>query len=281
LREAVIRDRGLEFATDAFGDSADSPVLLIMGGGASMLWWPQAFCERLASRGRFVIRYDQRDCGRSTKFAEGDARYTLDDLAGDAMRVLDEYAIPAVHLVGFSLGGIVAQLAALEYPSRVRSLTVIESSPVGMDTSHLPQSSETYRNYLAAAEEVDWSDRQQVIDYTVGESRVVAGAAHPFDEARVRKFIEEDYDRAGGYSTLSSFSWQGGEKWQGRLHELQAPLLVIHGTADPVYPIEHGVALAEAVAGAKLVRLEGGGHELHPADWDTIIGVIVTHTRTE
>jgi pimeloyl-ACP methyl ester carboxylesterase len=256
-------------------------VLLIMGGGASMLWWPDEFCQRLASQGRYVIRYDQRDSGRSTKFADGDARYTLDDLAGDAMRVLDVYAIPAVHLVGFSLGGSVAQLAALEYPTRVRSLTVIESSPVGMDTSHLPQSSETYRNYLAAAEEVDWSDRQQVIDYTVGESRVVAGAAHPFDEAQVRKFIEEDYDRAGGYSTLSNFSWQGGEKWKGRLHELQAPLLVIHGTADPVYPIEHGVALAEAVAGAKLVRLEGGGHELHPADWDTIIGAIVTHTRTE
>ena len=252
-----------------------------MGGGASMLWWPEAFCNQLASNRRYVIRYDQRDSGRSTKFGEGDARYTVDDLADDAMRILDGYEIPAAHLVGFSLGGVVAQLAALEHPSRVRSLTVIETSPVGMDTSHLPPGGEAYRKHMAAAEEVDWSDREQAIASTVEESRVVAGTAHPFAEAQARKFIEEDYDRAGGFSTLSNFSWQGGEKWHGRLHEMQAPLLVIHGTADPVYPIEHGIALSDAVPGAELIRLEGGGHELHEADWDTIIGAIVAHTRRE
>jgi pimeloyl-ACP methyl ester carboxylesterase len=281
MSERVIRESGLEIAAEAFGDPEDAAVLLIMGGGASMLWWPQEFCERLASQGRYVNRYDQRDTGRSTKFAEGDARYTLDDLADDAMRILNGYEIPAAHLVGMSLGGIVAQLAALEHPSRVLSLTVIESSPVGMDTSHLPPSSETYRKHMAAAEDAEWSDREQVIAFMVEESRVVAGTAHPFAEAQARKFIEEDYDRAGGVSNLSNFSWQGGEKWRGRLHEMQAPLLVIHGTADPVYPIEHGVALSEAVAGAKLVRLEGGGHELHPADWDTIIGAIAQHTKAE
>jgi pimeloyl-ACP methyl ester carboxylesterase len=281
LSERVVRENGLELAAEAFGDPADVPVLLIMGGGASMLWWPREFCERLANRGRYVIRYDQRDSGHSTKFAEGDAGYTLDDLSDDTMRVLDEFEIPAAHLVGMSLGGIVAQLAALEYPSRVLSLTVIESSPVGVDTSHLPPSSETYRKHMAAAEEADWSDREQAIAFMVEESRVIAGTAHPFAEADVRKFIEADYDRAGGYSTLSNFSWQGGEKWRGRLHELQAPLLVIHGTADPVYPIEHGVAYSDAVPGANLVRLEGGGHELHPADWDTIISAIVQHTKAE
>lgn len=278
MSERVIREHGLALVSEAFGDPADPPVLLNMGGGSSMLWWPGAFCERLANQGRYVIRYDQRDSGRSTKFDQGDTRYTLDDLADDAVRILDGYEIPAAHLVGMSLGGLVAQLAALKHPSRVLSLTVIGSSPVRIDTSHLPQSGAAYRQHMATAENVDWSNREEVISFTVEEARVVAGTAHPFDEAHTRRFIEEDYDRAGGYSTLANFDWRGGEKWQGRLHELRAPLLVIHGTADPVYPIEHGMALAEAVAGAKLLRLEGGGHELHEADWDTIIGAIVAHT---
>lgn len=278
MSERVVRQHGVEIATEAFGDPAPTPVLLIMGGGASMLWWPDELCQRLATHDRYVIRYDQRDSGRSTKFGEGDARYTLDDLADDAIRILDGYEIPAAHLVGMSLGGIVGQLAALAHPSRVRSLTTISSSAVGIDTSHLPGSGEAYRKHMATGEAVDWSDREQVVAYMVEESRVIAGTAHPFDAAQLRTFIAEDYDRAGGYSTLSNFDWRSGEQWQGRLQELGAPLLVMHGTADPVYPIEHGVALSQAVAGAKLIRLEGGGHELHRADWDMIIDAIVEHT---
>lgn len=250
-----------------------------MGGGASMLWWPAEFCQRLAARGRYVIRYDQRDTGRSTKFTAGDPSYTLDDLAADAILVLDGYALPAAHLVGMSLGGIVGQLAALHDPARVRSLTAVSSSPFGVDTARLPGSSDAYQQHLAA-DHVDWSDREQVIDYSVAESRLIAGTAHPFAEEATRAFLERDYDRSGGYSTLANFEWRGGDAWRGRLREMAAPLLVIHGTADPVFPVEHGVALSQAVPGAKLVRLAGGGHELHPADWETIIDAIVEHTST-
>jgi pimeloyl-ACP methyl ester carboxylesterase len=274
MSEFLIREDGLDIATEAFGDSAHPPVLLIMGGGASMLWWPEEFCQRLANRGRYVIRYDQRDTGRSTKFTAGDPSYTLDDLVDD----LDAYALPAAHLVAMSLGAIIGQLVALKYPSRVLSLTAISSSPFGIDTSRLPGSSDAYQEHLATAEDLDWSDRAQVIDYSVAESRLIAGTAHPIAEEATRAFVERDYDRSGGYSTLSNFAWRGGDAWRGRLHEMKAPLLVIHGTADPVYPIEHGIALAEAVAGAKLVRLEGGGHELHRADWETLIGAIAEHT---
>ena len=281
MSERVIGENGLEIATEAFGDPAHAPVLLIMGGGASMLWWPESFCQQLANSGRYVIRYDQRDTGLSTKFAPGDPLYTLDDLVDDAIRVLDGYAIPAAHVVGMSLGAMIGQLAALKHPSRVLSLTAISSSPVGTDMSHLPGLSETYRKHLAASDEVDWSDRDQAIAYMVEESRIIAGTAHPFEEERVRSLVERDYDRAGGYSTMSNFTWKGGDEWRGRLHEMKAPLLVIHGTVDPVYPVEHGVALSETVPGAKLVRLEGGGHELHPADWDTIFGAIVEHTSTK
>jgi pimeloyl-ACP methyl ester carboxylesterase len=279
MSERMIRADGLSLAAQAFGDPARPPLLLIMGGMASMLWWPEAFCERLADHGRYVIRYDNRDTGRSTQYPPGGPRYTFADMVDDAFRVLDGHAIPAAHIVGMSLGAMIGQVAALKYPSRVLSLTAISSSPVGTDTSHLPQFSEAFMAQMEAAEKVDWSDRAQVIACMIEDSRVLAGTAHPFEEAQVRAFIERDYDRAGGYlSATNHASLKIGDEWRGRLHEMKAPLLVIHGTADPVYPIEHGMALAEAVAGARLVRLEGGGHELHRAHWDEIIAAIVAHT---
>lgn len=177
---------------------------------------------------------------------------------------------------------MVGQYAALTYPSRVLTLTAISSSPVGADKSHLPPISEAFAAHMDAGEDVDWSDRTQVIDYMVVDARVLAGTARPFDEAQVRAFVARDYDRAGGYlnAATNHATLTGGAGWRGRLHEVTAPLLVIHGTADPIYPVEHGVALSEAVAGAKLVRIEGGGHELHRDDWDTTIGAIVAHTST-
>lgn len=282
MSERVVGVNGLEIATEAFGDPAHAPVLLIMGGMASMLWWPAEFCSRLAGHGRYVIRYDNRDTGLSTKYPPGEAPYALDDLVDDAVRVLDDYALPAAHVVGMSLGGMVGQYAALTYPSRVLTLTAISSSPVGADKSHLPPISEAFAAHMDAGEDVDWSDRTQVIDYMVVDARVLAGTARPFDEAQVRAFVARDYDRAGGYlnAATNHATLTGGAGWRGRLHEVTAPLLVIHGTADPIYPVEHGVALSEAVAGAKLVRIEGGGHELHRDDWDTTIGAIVAHTST-
>ena len=275
----MIRVGGVELAAQSFGDAGRPPILLIMGAAASMLWWPEPLCERLASHGRYVIRYDNRDTGRSTQYPPGKPGYTFDDMVDDVFRVLDGYAIPGAHVVGMSLGAMIGQVAALKHPSRVLSLTAISSSPVGMDTSHLPQFSEAFMARMEAAEKVDWSDRSQAIACMVEDSRVLAGTAGAFEEAEVRAFIERDYDRAGGYlSATNHGSLKIGNAWRGRLREMKAPLLVIHGTADPVYPIEHGAALAAAVAGASLVTLEGGGHELHPAHWDTIIASIVTHT---
>jgi pimeloyl-ACP methyl ester carboxylesterase len=275
----MIRVGGVELAAQSFGDAGRPPILLIMGAVASMLWWPEPLCERLASHGRYVIRYDNRDTGRSTQYPPGKPGYTFDDMVDDVFRVLDGYAIPGAHVVGMSLGAMIGQVAALKHPSRVLSLTAISSSPVGMDTSHLPQFSEAFMARMEAAEKVDWSDRSQAIACMVEDSRVLAGTAGAFEEAEVRAFIERDYDRAGGYlSATNHGSLKIGNAWRGRLREMKAPLLVIHGTADPVYPIEHGAALAAAVAGASLVTLEGGGHELHPAHWDTIIASIVTHT---
>ena len=154
MSERMIRGDGIELATQSFGDPARPTVLLIMGGMASMLWWPQEFCERLASRGRHVSRYDQRDTGLSTNYPPGGAPYGLEDLVDDAIRVLDGYAIPAAHIVGMSLGGMIGQIAALEHPSRVLSLTAISSSPIGADKSCLSKSSEAFAQHTAAGEEV-------------------------------------------------------------------------------------------------------------------------------
>lgn len=279
MTERMNRTDGLSLATEAFGDAACPPVLLIMGAMASMLWWPEAFCERLASHGRHVIRYDNRDTGRSSKYPPGEPGYSFDDVVDDAFRVLDFHGIAAAHIVGMSLGGMVGQVAATKHPSRVLSLTAISSSPVGADNAHLPGMSQAVIAHMDAGEAVDWSDRDQVIAYMVEDSRLLAGRAHPPDEARTRAFLEQDYDRAGGYLNATNHAvLDVGREWRGRLREITVPLLVIHGTADPIYPIEHGAALAAAVQDARLLRLEGGGHELHEADWNAIITAIVRHT---
>ena len=276
----MMKTAELEIASQTFGDPAHPALLLIMGAMASMLWWPEALCRRLAGEGRFVIRYDNRDTGRSTKYPPGEPPYTFDDMADDAIRVLDDHGIRKAHVVGMSMGGMIAQLVALKHPSRVISLTVISSSPVGADTSHLPGMTEAYLKHSAEGAKVDWSDRDQVVDFIVKDAHAIAGVAHPFDEKRTRTFVEQDYDRSGGFlSATNHFMLKGGEDWKGRLHDLKAPLLVIHGTEDPIFPVEHGAALAKAVTGARLVRMEGGGHELHPDDWAAIVVAIVAHMQ--
>lgn len=276
----MIPTNGARLAAEAFGDPAHAPLLLIMGAMASMLWWPAEFCEQLASHNRYVIRYDQRDTGHSTKYPPGSHPYSLDDFVRDAIGVLDGYHIAGAHMIGMSLGGVIGQLAAAAYSSRVLSLTAISCTPVGAASRRLPESREPwYEHQAKEGAKVDWSDRAQVIDFMVDDARMTASTAHPFDESRVRTFIERDYDRAGGYLSATNHGELLSEfPKQSRMQEIRQPLLVIHGTADPVFPIEHGVALSKKVPGAKFVRIEGGGHELHRDDWDTIIAAIVAHT---
>jgi pimeloyl-ACP methyl ester carboxylesterase len=275
----TIRQGELELASEAFGDPRHRPVLLIMGAMASMLWWPDEFCRKLSNGGRYVIRYDNRDTGLSTTYDPGKPGYTSADMIDDAVRVLDGYGLPAAHIVGMSMGGAIAQSVALAYPERVLSLTAISTSPVGMDTSHLPPATQAYRDHSAQAGEVDWSEREQAIRSMVEEMRVLASPTHSFDETSARKFVERDFDRAKSFASATNhFLLERGRERRGRLSDLLVPLLVIHGTADPLFPIEHGEALARAVAGAKLVRLGGGGHELNEGHWPQIIDAIIGHT---
>ena len=270
----------VEICSQAFGRRDDPPVLLIMGVMASMLWWPDEFCERLAGAGRFVIRYDNRDTGRSTGYDPGTATYTTDDMTGDAVAVLDEHGVGRAHVVGMSMGGLIAQLVALAYPERVASVTAISTTAVGEEDPNLPGPTAKYMEHAAAFDELDWSDTQAVADLIVEDARQLAGTRHPFDEAATRELVTRDLERAVDPGRLQNHSAVGGdeERWRGRIGEIAVPFLVIHGTADPLFPHPHGVALAEAVPGASLVSIDGGGHELHENDWDQILGAITEHT---
>jgi pimeloyl-ACP methyl ester carboxylesterase len=268
--------------SETFGRRDDPAVLLIMGQMASMLWWPDEFCERLASAGRFVIRYDNRDTGRSLGYEPGTATYTLDDIADDAVAVLDEHGVERSHVVGMSLGGALAQIVAFAHPARVASLTAISTTKLGETDPSLPGPEPAYLEHAAAFEELDWTDTRALAEMLARDARQIAGTRHPFDEDAARELVQRDLDRAIDPARLMNHGELAGdeERWRAGLGKIAVPFLVIHGTADPIFPYPHGVALAEAVPGARLVTIEGGGHELHKGDWDQILEAITRHTET-
>jgi pimeloyl-ACP methyl ester carboxylesterase len=275
--EKTIHSNGAEICAQSFGRPGDPAVLLIMGQMASMLWWPAALCERLAGAGRFVIRYDNRDTGRSTSYEPGSPPYTLDDLSDDAVAVLDGYGIDRAHVAGMSMGGVIAQLVALRHPERVSGVTAISTTPVGEPADGLPGSDAAYLDHAAAFERLDWSDTEALAELLVRDARRLAGTRHPFDEAATRELVARDLQRTRNPPSLVNHALlSGGEDRTGGLAEIGVPFRVVHGTADPIFPYEHGVALARAAPGADLVTLDGGGHELHERDWDRIADAILS-----
>jgi pimeloyl-ACP methyl ester carboxylesterase len=271
--ERIIRANGVDLCVQTFGDRADPPILLIMGGASSMDWWEDEFCERLMAGSRFVIRYDHRDTGRSISYEPGAAPYSLRDLAEES-----------AHLVGMSVGGWIGQLVALDHPDLVASLTLISTSPTaGPDDPDLPEMSEELQAFFAQeASEPDWSDRDAVIDYIVEGERPFAGS-RPFDETAIREIAARVFDRttnlASGITNHAGID--SGERWRERLGEVSIPTLVIHGTDDPMFPYGNAVVLANEIPGARLLALERVGHEVPPRDlWDVVVPAILRHTAS-
>ncbi len=278
MAERMIEANGVELCTEAFGEPTDPPTLLVMGLGASMLWWEEGFCQRLADRGRFVIRYDHRDTGRSAAYEPGNPGYSGADLVADAAGVLDAYGLPAAHVVGVSAGGALAQLLALHFADRVLSLVLISSSPATPGDRGLPPPAAEFRRF-AAGTEVDWSSRDSVVEHLVGYSRVLAGGQRPFDEAAQRDLIRRDLERTLDVASLQNHELLADDdRSHPDLSTITAPTLVIHGTADPMFPLAHGEALAEEIPDATLLALERAGHGVDRADWDRIVQAIVRHT---
>lgn len=268
----------VSLATEAFGEPASPALLMMMGATASMLWWPDELCRSLAEAGRFVIRYDNRDVGASTTYEPGPPAYTIDDMADDAIAVLDGYGLAQAHLVGMSLGGMIAQLVALKQPQRVRTLTLISSSAFDEDDPDLPPTDPALIAHFGKIETLDWSDRDAVVAFHVESFRISAGRNAKFDEARARSLAEREYDRAlNPQSALNHSMLGGGEAWAGRLGEVTAPTLVIHGRHDPILSSGHGRKLASKLPSARLVELDAG-HELNERDWSRIVDEIRIHT---
>jgi pimeloyl-ACP methyl ester carboxylesterase len=279
--QRIIEVNGVGLCVDTAGDAADPAILLIGGMGASMDWWEEEFCQRLAAGGRFVIRYDHRDTGRSVSYPAGAPGYTGADLAADAVGVLDAFGRRSAHLAGISMGGALAQQVALAHPRRVDSLVLISTSPAVPGRAELPPMSEDLRAYFAAEVPLpDWTERAAVIDYLVGYERRLEAAEY-FDEAHVRALVARIVDRTSDMaaSVMNHALAEEGELARGRLDEIAAPTLVIHGTADPLFPYGHAEALARGIPRAELLPLEGVGHQMPPRPWWTsVIAAMLRHT---
>ncbi len=271
---------GAELCVDTVGDPGDPPLLLVMGGAASMDRWEDPFCERLAAAGRYVIRYDHRDTGGSTSYPPGEPGYTGDDLAADPLGILDRLGIERAHLVGLSMGGGIVQRIAVEHPERVLSITLMSTSPAGSGAPELPPMSDEMHAvfYGEQPTEPDWSDREATVEYLLDAERPYAGS-RGLDEQAMHALLGRVYNRSASMPSANNhFMLDGTEMPHARLAEIAVPTLVIHGTHDPLFPLPHGEALAREIPGAKLLVIDGLGHELPPWAWDEVLPALIANT---
>lgn len=281
MNEKVNKINGIDICTESFGNPESPAVLLIMGAMCSMVYWEEEFCQQLADTGRYVIRYDNRDVGRSSTYEPGSSHYTVVDMADDAVGVLEAYHIDEAHIVGMSLGGMIAQIMALRHPQRVLSITMIASGIFGSDDNNrnLPPMDEKILAYHANGATLNWSDKESVADYLVAGSALLCGSKHKFDEKRAYKQVEKEINRANNLLSMFNHAFlKGDDSYEGKLKGINVPALVIHGTEDTVLPYEHALALVNEISNALLLSLEGSGHEIHFDDWNRIIKAISKHT---
>lgn len=283
MTERLVAVDGVELCIDTFGAAADPVVLLISGITGSMDNWEPEFCRRLADAGRYVIRYDHRDTGRSTSYEAGKPAYTSDDLTTDPLRLLDALGISRAHLVGLSMGGGIAQDLTARYPERLHTLTLIATTIAGTSTHQRtlppmdPRLGERFANPIP---EPEWDDRDAVIGYLVEGVRPYAGSLG-FDEEWAYRMASTVVDRTRDIRASLTNHWllENGSSPPFTMADIRTPTLVMHGTSDPLFPPQHGEALADEISGAVLLRLDGMGHESPPPTlWDVVIPAIVRHT---
>jgi pimeloyl-ACP methyl ester carboxylesterase len=286
-----IATNSVELEYETFGKAQAPAILLIMGLGAQMILWDEEFCEALAHRGYRVIRFDNRDVGLSTKLehagvpnvatalaavAQGrppSVAYTLRDMADDTAGLLGALGVGAAHVVGASMGGMIAQMLAIAHPERIRTLTSIMSTTG--DPTLPPATPAAMRVLMTPAP----TERVAFIEHHVEVSRVIGSPGFPFDEERVRargaRVFERGVSAAGVARQLVAILASGNRK--SALSSVSAPTLVVHGTADPLVPIAAGRATAEAVPGAELLEIEGMGHDLPRQVWPRLVDAIAKH----
>jgi pimeloyl-ACP methyl ester carboxylesterase len=290
--EQFAKANGIELCYDTFGDRKDPPLLLIMGLGAQMILWDDGFCTALAARGFYVIRFDNRDIGRSTKIAGEapplpkllekaltgkpiEAPYTLRDMAADAVGLMDALGISRAHVVGASMGAAITQELAINFADRLLTATCI------MGTSGDPRLPPPTQEAMAVLMTPTPLDRDAYMERFLWTWRVLRGSAFPEDEARERARAERIFARGinpPGVARQLAAIFASGDR-SAALPKVRVPMLVIHGTADPLVPVEGGRAIAAGVPGARLVEIEGMGHALLPAVWDEVVEEVEKRAR--
>jgi pimeloyl-ACP methyl ester carboxylesterase len=286
--EKTAKVGNVEIAYDTFGNPSSSPMLLIMGLGAQMIRWDEAFCKILASQGHWVIRFDNRDVGRSTKFDDAGVPdlmslmqgkpvkvpYTLKEMAGDTVGLLDALGVKKADVIGVSMGGMIAQSLAINYPERVRTLTSIMSST---GNPNLPQATPEATAVLLTP---PVSNKADYITSELKVAKVLHGPVYKLDEEFVRNYAERSWDRnycPQGLSRQLGAILMSGSRSEA-LKKVKIPTLVIHGSADPLVPVEGGKDTAKSVPGAKLEIIEGMGHSFPTEKVPQIVKAILQHT---
>lgn len=291
LRMPKASVNNIEIEYETIGNPNSKPLLLIAGLGSQLLAWTDEMCDRLANHSFFVIRFDNRDVGLSTKledagmpnfveineaFARGEkpeVPYTLEDMADDAIGVLDALNITQAHICGASMGGMIAQILAYRHPARVLSLTVIMSTT---GNPELPQGKpEILAQFFAPVP----SEREAYIEETVKRDRLIYGS-FPFDEDQSRAYRTKEYDRSyypdGVARQLAAMAVPGNLK--PKLAAIRVPTLVIHGREDPFYPVEAGKEIATEIPGAELLIVDGMGHSFPREAVSHIVNTLVENS---
>ena len=283
---------GIRIEYETFGSPSARPLLLLRGLGTHMIQWDPAFCAQIAEAGHYLVIFDNRDVGLSSHFsdarvpsmaklvqalAKGEALevpYTLSDMAGDVVGLMDGLGFDSAHIAGISMGGMIIQQTAILHPDRVRSLTSIMSST---SEPGLPTATAEAQ---AALSEPPPREREAYIEHSVRTGRAFTGDGFPYEEAARREVAARVFDRAfdpEGVARQMAAVVASGSRREG-LAALSTPALVIHGSSDPLIPLAAGEATARAIPGARLEIVQGMGHDLPRGTWDQVIGALAAHT---
>ncbi|HUR41948.1 MAG TPA: alpha/beta fold hydrolase [Verrucomicrobiae bacterium] len=289
-----VRANGINIEYESFGDETAPALLLIMGLGAQLLLWPDDFCEGLAAGGYRVIRFDNRDVGLSSKIEHPTrpklmraalaslvglpvkAPYTLDDMARDTVGLMDALGLHSAHVVGASMGGMIAQIVAAKHPDRVASLTLIMTTS---GNPRLPGPRLDLRLRLVRPPQA--LDRETLVRHSMDTWRLIASPEYPPDEPTLRAKCERSYDRSSyrrGLARQTLAIIASGSR-VGLLKRITAPTLVLHGEDDPLVPVAAGHELAQHIPGARLEVIPGWGHDFPAALLDKLTRWIVEHAR--
>ncbi len=290
---AFVNANGIEIVYDTFGRSDDPPIVLISGLSMQMIEWVERFCQMLAGKGYWVIRYDNRDVGLSQKLDEAGipriqellqkvskgedikVPYLLSDMADDAVGLLDSLGIDSANFVGVSMGGMIAQEIAINHPSRVRTLTSIMSTT---GDPHLPQAKPSA---MAVVMTPMPREKDRYVNAFVKAYRYLKGPLTPLDEPAIRRLGIRCFERgihpAGVVRQLAAII--ASESRKEALKKVRIPTVVIHGDSDPLLPVECGIDTVNAIPGARIKILKGVGHELPPVVWEEVVDAIAGIAR--